>query len=93
MSIQQHHLQNLIIGFGMSSKIQFLTLATGKATALWKKFQKMKPNFSKIVYFFVTFSFLSDYFDMDSRDFDSDNLRNKANAERNLHKIWSTGTI
>ena len=29
-------------------QIQFSTLQTGKATALWKKFQKMKHNLSKI---------------------------------------------
>ena len=32
----------------MSIKIQSPTLNTGKATALWKKFQKMKHNLSKI---------------------------------------------
>ena len=32
----------------MSIKIQSPTLDTGEATALWKKFQKMKHNLSKI---------------------------------------------
>ena len=41
MFIPQQNLQHLIISFGMSSKIQFLTLDTGEATALWNKFQKM----------------------------------------------------
>ena len=48
MFILQHHLQHLIIGFRMSSKIQFLTLDTGKSTAIWKKFQKMKQNLLKV---------------------------------------------
>ena len=32
------------------------------------------------------FHFLSDYFDMDSRDFDFDTLRNKGNVKGSLHK-------
>ena len=55
MFILQHHLQHLIIGFRMCSKIQLLTLDTGEATALWKKFQKMKQNLSKISVFFCHF--------------------------------------
>ena len=56
MFILQHHLQHLISGFRMSRKIQFLTLHTSEATALWKKFQ-MKQNLSKVSLLFVTFSF------------------------------------
>ena len=36
----------------MSIKIQSPKLGTGKATALWKKFQKMKHYLSKISAFF-----------------------------------------
>ena len=38
----------------MCSRIQFLTLDTGEATALWKTFQKMKQNLSKISVFFLS---------------------------------------
>ena len=36
--------------------------------------------------FLSLFHFLSDYFDMDSRDFDFDTIRNKAKVKENLHK-------
>ena len=65
-------------------QIQSPTLNTGEATALWKKFQKMKHNLSKISALFLSpFHSLSDDFDMDSHDFDFDTLRNKATL-RNL---------
>ena len=83
MFILQHHLQHSIIGFRMSSKIPFLTLDTGEA--LWKKIFPMENNsedqaksFEDKCAFFSFFHFLSDYFDMDSRDFDFEILRNKA---------------
>ena len=43
--------------------------------------------------FLLLFHFLSYYFDMDSRDFDSDTLRNKPNVKGSLHKIWSIGNL
>ena len=50
MFIQQHHLQHFFIFQ------QFLTWDTGEATGLYKKFQKMKQNLSKInVLFFCNF--------------------------------------
>ena len=68
-------------------QIQFSTLQTGKATALWKKFQKMKHNLSKISALFLSsFHSLSDDFDMDSHNFDFDILRKKANVKESLHK-------
>ena len=68
-------------------QIQSPTLDTGIATALWKKFQKMKHNLSKISALFLSpFRSLSDDFDMDSHDFDFNTLRNKANAKESLHK-------
>ena len=71
----------------MSSKIQFLTLDTGEATALCKKFQKMNQNLSKINAFFLSlFHFLSGYFDMDSRYFGFVILKNKTNVKLSLHK-------
>ena len=70
----------------MSIKIQSPTLDTGKATALWKKFQKMKHNLSKISAFLSSFHFLSDDFDMDSHNFDFDISRKKANVKESLPK-------
>ena len=43
--------------------------------------------------FLSLFHFLSDYFDMDSRDFDSHTLKNKANVKGSLRKIRSIGTV
>ena len=43
-------------------QVQSPTLDTSKATALWKKFQKIKHNLSKIVHFFATFSFFAWWF-------------------------------
>ena len=61
-------------------------LDTGGANALWKKFQKMKHNLSKIsALFLLPFHSLSD-FDMDSHNFDFDILRKKANVKESLHK-------
>ena len=63
------------------------TLEIGEATALWKKFQKMKHNLSKISALFLSsFHSLSDDFDMDSHNFDFDILRKKANVKESLHK-------
>ena len=67
-------------------QIQFPTLDTGEATTLWKKSEKMKKNLLKIVYIFVSFSFLSDDFYMNFHEFDFNNLRNKANIKGSLHK-------
>ena len=39
------------------------------------------------------FHFLSDYFDMDSPEFDFYTSRNKANVKEAYTKIWSIGTI
>ena len=47
----------------------------------------MKKNLSKIsVRFLFHFNFLSDYFDMESGDFDFNTLRNKKNVKVSLHK-------
>ena len=60
---------------------------TGEATALWKKFQMMKQNLSKIsVLFCDLFIFFPDDFDMDPQDIDFDTLRNKADVKGSLHK-------
>ena len=68
-------------------QIQSPTLDTDKVTALWKKFQKIKHNLSKISALFChLFHSLSDDFDMDSQDLVLDTLRNKANVKESLHK-------
>ena len=60
---------------------------TSEETALWKKFQKVKQNLSKISGVFLSpFHFLSDDFDMDPHDFDLDTLSNKPNVKGTLNK-------
>ena len=46
--VQQHHLQHLIIGFGISSKSSFPHWTLVKQLPQWKTFQKMKQILSKI---------------------------------------------
>ena len=71
----------------MSIKIQSPTLDTGEATALWKKFQKIEHNLSKISALFLSpFHSLPGDFDTDSHNFYLDILRNKANVKESLHK-------
>ena len=70
------------------------TLEIGEATALWKKFQKMKHNLSKISALFLSpFHSPSDDFDMDSHDFDFDTLGTKQTQKKAYTKIWSISTI
>ena len=53
-----------------------------------KNSEDVAKSFEGKCTFSSLFQLLSDYFDMDSRDFDFDSLRNKVNA-----KVWSIGTI
>ena len=65
----------------MSIKIQSPTLDTGEATALLKKFQKMKHNLSKIRALFVTFSFFARWF-----WYRFSQKKEKVNVKESLHK-------
>ena len=78
----------------MSIKIQSPTLDTGKATALWKKFQKMKHNLSKISALFCHLFILSLMIliwiltILTSTSYGKKQMQKKAYT-----KMWSIGTI
>ena len=62
------------------------TLDTGKATALWKKFQKMKHNFSKISELFCHLFILVWWFWHGFSQFWLRHLKEQANVKETLHE-------
>ena len=86
MFILQHHLQHLIIGFGMSKRSSFSHRTLAKQLPYKRNSEDEAKSFKDKCTFLSPFHFLSDDFDMDSHDFDFNTLRNKANVKGSLHK-------
>ena len=74
--------QSATFNFRFRMNVQSPTLDTGEATALWKKFQKMKLNLLKIN---ALFFFLSPFYPFSDMDFDMDS-HEQANVKGSLHK-------
>ena len=85
MLILQHYLQQLIIDFGMSSKVPHI--GHWRSNCPMEKYSADEAkSFEDKCTFLSPFHFLSDDFDMESHGFDLDTLRNKANKKGSFHK-------
>ena len=76
MFILQHHLQHLLVGFGISSNL-VPHIGHWRSNNPMGEISDEAKSFEDKCTFLTLFHFLSDYFDIDSYDFDCDTLRKR----------------